>query len=105
MIADFEKTSKHELNLHDGDLVEILEKNQNGESPPPPPNHLKDQQRAKAGWRHHRRSFRHVKSSIQSSSRLVFLLAAKFSFSDLYFTSVVMIENVLKFVGWDKREN
>uniref|UniRef100_A0A3P9K8T8 Neutrophil cytosolic factor 1 n=1 Tax=Oryzias latipes TaxID=8090 RepID=A0A3P9K8T8_ORYLA len=30
VIADFEKTSKHELNLHDGDLVEILEKNSNG---------------------------------------------------------------------------
>uniref|UniRef100_A0A8C7YFR2 Neutrophil cytosolic factor 1 n=1 Tax=Oryzias sinensis TaxID=183150 RepID=A0A8C7YFR2_9TELE len=30
VIADFEKTSKHELNLQDGDLVEILEKNSNG---------------------------------------------------------------------------
>ncbi|MED6281493.1 hypothetical protein CHARACLAT_022175 [Characodon lateralis] len=28
--ADFEKTSKHEINLHTGDLVEIVEKNQNG---------------------------------------------------------------------------
>ncbi|KAI3374020.1 hypothetical protein L3Q82_022580 [Scortum barcoo] len=31
VIADFEKTSKHEINLHTGDLVEIVEKNQNGE--------------------------------------------------------------------------
>lgn len=31
VIADFIKTSKHELNLHTGDLVEIVEKNQNGE--------------------------------------------------------------------------
>lgn len=31
VIADFEKTSKHELNLHTDDLVEIVEKNQNGE--------------------------------------------------------------------------
>lgn len=31
VIADFEKTSKHELNVHTGDLVEIVEKNQNGE--------------------------------------------------------------------------
>ncbi|XP_038160993.1 neutrophil cytosol factor 1 isoform X2 [Cyprinodon tularosa] len=30
VIADFEKTSKHEINLHTGDLVEIVEKNQNG---------------------------------------------------------------------------
>ncbi|XP_028276849.1 neutrophil cytosol factor 1 [Parambassis ranga] len=30
VIADFEKTSKHELKLHTGDLVEIVEKNQNG---------------------------------------------------------------------------
>ncbi|XP_036974683.1 neutrophil cytosol factor 1 isoform X1 [Acanthopagrus latus] len=30
VIADFIKTSKHELNLHTGDLVEIVEKNQNG---------------------------------------------------------------------------
>ncbi|XP_049598821.1 neutrophil cytosol factor 1 [Syngnathus scovelli] len=30
VIADFTKTSKHELNLHTGDLVEIVEKNQNG---------------------------------------------------------------------------
>ncbi|XP_041865026.1 neutrophil cytosol factor 1 [Melanotaenia boesemani] len=30
VIADFEKTSKHELNLHTGDFVEIVEKNQNG---------------------------------------------------------------------------
>lgn len=29
-IADFTKTSKHEINLHAGDLVEIVEKNQNG---------------------------------------------------------------------------
>lgn len=28
--ADFEKTSKHEINLHTGDLVEIVEKNPNG---------------------------------------------------------------------------
>lgn len=31
VIADFTKTSKHEINLHTGDLVEIVEKNQNGE--------------------------------------------------------------------------
>lgn len=31
VIADFEKTSKHEINLQTGDLVEIVEKNQNGE--------------------------------------------------------------------------
>uniref|UniRef100_A0A3B5LFD9 Uncharacterized protein n=1 Tax=Xiphophorus couchianus TaxID=32473 RepID=A0A3B5LFD9_9TELE len=31
VIADFEKTSKHELNLYTGDFVEIVEKNQNGE--------------------------------------------------------------------------
>ncbi|KAK5859210.1 hypothetical protein PBY51_003293 [Eleginops maclovinus] len=30
VIADFEKTSKHEINLHTGDLVEIVEKNPNG---------------------------------------------------------------------------
>uniref|UniRef100_A0A3B3US65 Neutrophil cytosolic factor 1 n=1 Tax=Poecilia latipinna TaxID=48699 RepID=A0A3B3US65_9TELE len=30
VIADFEKTSKHELNLYTGDFVEIVEKNQNG---------------------------------------------------------------------------
>uniref|UniRef100_A0A3Q2ZML8 Neutrophil cytosolic factor 1 n=1 Tax=Hippocampus comes TaxID=109280 RepID=A0A3Q2ZML8_HIPCM len=30
VIADFTKTSKHELNLRTGDLVEIVEKNQNG---------------------------------------------------------------------------
>ncbi|KAM9348749.1 neutrophil cytosol factor 1 [Symphorus nematophorus] len=30
VIADFEKTSKHEINLHTGDLVEIVEKRQNG---------------------------------------------------------------------------
>uniref|UniRef100_A0AAQ5ZDC1 Neutrophil cytosolic factor 1 n=1 Tax=Amphiprion ocellaris TaxID=80972 RepID=A0AAQ5ZDC1_AMPOC len=30
VVADFEKTSKHEINLHTGDLVEIVEKNQNG---------------------------------------------------------------------------
>uniref|UniRef100_A0A8C4IEI8 Neutrophil cytosolic factor 1 n=2 Tax=Dicentrarchus labrax TaxID=13489 RepID=A0A8C4IEI8_DICLA len=30
VIADFAKTSKHEINLHTGDLVEIVEKNQNG---------------------------------------------------------------------------
>lgn len=30
VIADFTKTSKHEINLHSGDLVEIVEKNQNG---------------------------------------------------------------------------
>lgn len=30
VIADFTKTSKHEINLHAGDLVEIVEKNQNG---------------------------------------------------------------------------
>uniref|UniRef100_A0A8D0ABW7 Neutrophil cytosolic factor 1 n=1 Tax=Sander lucioperca TaxID=283035 RepID=A0A8D0ABW7_SANLU len=30
-IADFTKTSKHEIDLHTGDLVEIVEKNQNGE--------------------------------------------------------------------------
>ncbi|KAM9846735.1 neutrophil cytosol factor 1 [Aulostomus maculatus] len=30
VIADFVKTSKHELNLRSGDLVEIVEKNQNG---------------------------------------------------------------------------
>uniref|UniRef100_A0AAQ4R6R6 Neutrophil cytosolic factor 1 n=1 Tax=Gasterosteus aculeatus aculeatus TaxID=481459 RepID=A0AAQ4R6R6_GASAC len=30
VIADFEKTSKHEINLQTGDLVEIVEKNQNG---------------------------------------------------------------------------
>ncbi|XP_017284655.1 neutrophil cytosol factor 1 [Kryptolebias marmoratus] len=30
VIADFEKTSKHEINLHTGDLVEIVEKSQNG---------------------------------------------------------------------------
>lgn len=30
-IADFTKTSKHEINLHAGDLVEIVEKNQNGQ--------------------------------------------------------------------------
>uniref|UniRef100_A0A3B3US12 Neutrophil cytosolic factor 1 n=1 Tax=Poecilia latipinna TaxID=48699 RepID=A0A3B3US12_9TELE len=29
VIADFEKTSKHELNLYTGDFVEIVEKNQN----------------------------------------------------------------------------
>uniref|UniRef100_A0A8D0AIG9 Neutrophil cytosolic factor 1 n=1 Tax=Sander lucioperca TaxID=283035 RepID=A0A8D0AIG9_SANLU len=29
-IADFTKTSKHEIDLHTGDLVEIVEKNQNG---------------------------------------------------------------------------
>lgn len=29
-IADFTKTSKHELNLHVDDLVEIVEKNANG---------------------------------------------------------------------------
>ncbi|XP_071388668.1 neutrophil cytosol factor 1 [Centroberyx affinis] len=30
VIADFDKTSKHEINLHTGDLVEIVEKNSNG---------------------------------------------------------------------------
>ncbi|XP_029030091.1 neutrophil cytosol factor 1 isoform X2 [Betta splendens] len=30
VIADFVKTSKNEINLRDGDLVEIVEKNQNG---------------------------------------------------------------------------
>lgn len=30
VIADFTKTSKHEINVHSGDLVEIVEKNQNG---------------------------------------------------------------------------
>ncbi|GAA6232531.1 neutrophil cytosolic factor 1-like [Lates japonicus] len=30
VIADFTKTSKHEIDLHTGDLVEIVEKNQNG---------------------------------------------------------------------------
>ncbi|XP_047462138.1 neutrophil cytosol factor 1 [Mugil cephalus] len=30
VIADFEKTSKHEIGLHSGDLVEIVEKNPNG---------------------------------------------------------------------------
>ncbi|XP_029304194.1 neutrophil cytosol factor 1 [Cottoperca gobio] len=30
VIADFAKTSKHEIDLHTGDLVEIVEKNQNG---------------------------------------------------------------------------
>lgn len=30
-IADFTKTSKHEINLRTGDMVEIVEKNQNGE--------------------------------------------------------------------------
>ncbi|XP_068600339.1 neutrophil cytosol factor 1 [Brachionichthys hirsutus] len=30
VIADFTKTSKHEINLSTGDLVEIVEKNQNG---------------------------------------------------------------------------
>ncbi|CAJ1063291.1 neutrophil cytosol factor 1 isoform X2 [Xyrichtys novacula] len=30
VIADYEKTSKHEINLHTGDQVEIVEKNQNG---------------------------------------------------------------------------
>ncbi|XP_037543711.1 neutrophil cytosol factor 1 [Nematolebias whitei] len=30
VIADFEKTSKYEINLHTGDLVEIVEKSQNG---------------------------------------------------------------------------
>ncbi|KAM7397674.1 hypothetical protein PAMA_005812 [Pampus argenteus] len=30
VIGDFEKTSKHEINLRTGDLVEIVEKNQNG---------------------------------------------------------------------------
>ncbi|XP_068188148.1 neutrophil cytosol factor 1 [Antennarius striatus] len=30
VIADFTKTSKHEINLNTGDLVEIVEKNQNG---------------------------------------------------------------------------
>lgn len=31
VVADFVKTSKNEINLHTGDLVEIVEKNQNGE--------------------------------------------------------------------------
>lgn len=31
-IADFIKTSKHELNLHVDDLVEIVEKNPNGKT-------------------------------------------------------------------------
>lgn len=31
-IADFTKTSKHELNLHVDDHVEIVEKNPNGET-------------------------------------------------------------------------
>uniref|UniRef100_A0A0F8BNB5 Neutrophil cytosol factor 1 n=1 Tax=Larimichthys crocea TaxID=215358 RepID=A0A0F8BNB5_LARCR len=31
VVADFAKTSKHEINLHTGDLVEIIEKNPNGE--------------------------------------------------------------------------
>ncbi|XP_038563590.1 neutrophil cytosol factor 1 [Micropterus salmoides] len=30
VVADFTKTSKHEINLHIGDLVEIVEKSQNG---------------------------------------------------------------------------
>ncbi|XP_042355482.1 neutrophil cytosol factor 1 [Plectropomus leopardus] len=30
VIADFAKTSKHEIDLHTGDLVEIVEKSQNG---------------------------------------------------------------------------
>lgn len=30
VVADFQKTSKHEINLHTDDLVEIVEKNQNG---------------------------------------------------------------------------
>ncbi|XP_071783741.1 neutrophil cytosolic factor 1-like [Centroberyx gerrardi] len=30
VIADFDKTSKHEINLHTGDLVEIVEKSPNG---------------------------------------------------------------------------
>ncbi|TKS83359.1 Neutrophil cytosolic factor 1 [Collichthys lucidus] len=30
VVADFAKTSKHEINLHTGDLVEIIEKNPNG---------------------------------------------------------------------------
>ncbi|XP_033503849.1 neutrophil cytosol factor 1 [Epinephelus lanceolatus] len=30
VVADFAKTSKHEIDLHTGDLVEIVEKNQNG---------------------------------------------------------------------------
>ncbi|KAM6907764.1 neutrophil cytosol factor 1 [Xenentodon cancila] len=30
VVADFEKTSKHELTVHTDDLVEIVEKNQNG---------------------------------------------------------------------------
>ncbi|XP_061595107.1 neutrophil cytosol factor 1 [Cololabis saira] len=30
VVADFEKTSKHEINVHTDDLVEIVEKNQNG---------------------------------------------------------------------------
>ncbi|XP_072318216.1 neutrophil cytosol factor 1 [Eucyclogobius newberryi] len=30
VVADFAKTSKHEINLRTGDLVEIVEKNQNG---------------------------------------------------------------------------
>jgi len=32
VIADFEKTTKHEIHLRTGDLVEIVEKNQNGET-------------------------------------------------------------------------
>uniref|UniRef100_A0A7N6A119 Neutrophil cytosolic factor 1 n=1 Tax=Anabas testudineus TaxID=64144 RepID=A0A7N6A119_ANATE len=31
VVADFVKTSKNEINLHSGDLVEIVEKSQNGE--------------------------------------------------------------------------
>nr|XP_046266397.1 neutrophil cytosol factor 1 [Scatophagus argus] len=30
VLADYTKTSKHEINLHTGDLVDIVEKNQNG---------------------------------------------------------------------------
>lgn len=31
VIADFAKTTKHEIELHTDDLVEIVEKNPNGE--------------------------------------------------------------------------
>lgn len=31
-IADYTKTTKYEINLHAGDQVEIVEKNQNGET-------------------------------------------------------------------------
>lgn len=31
VIADFEKSTKYEITLHTGDLVEIVEKNENGD--------------------------------------------------------------------------